>query len=234
MNNALWTVRGEPYLSEAKYSQWCLKQVMPDVNCVILGEETSAHPEWYLESTKRLLDKLYQWPDGAKLLWLDSDAFVVEPVYDLFEALDHFDLLMAHAPGHHTAPTRLKVPECFPEYNIGVAAMKNSVKLRQLWELVYVCHQRFFDTYGNYDQAPLRDVLYDNDFGVRLATLPCEYDFRFHFGGQLRDRVKILHGHLPKGFTEQQVAASVNQGYVAGDCIGPRIWTLDKLGCGIT
>jgi hypothetical protein len=69
----------------------------------------------------------------------------------------------------------------------------------------------------------LRESLWTNQL-VRYVTLPCEYNFRFQFGGQIRDRVKILHGHAQNTETYEAIANSINKGYVKGYQIAPRLW----------
>lgn len=220
---ALWIVQGERYLAEARVSERSVHQQMPQVQSVIVNGETQLHTGWFVEATRRLIDALDQLPRDAKVLWLDSDTYVVEPIPDLFDLLDRFDLALAHAPGHRTAPTVHPVPDCFPEFNIGVIAMKNSLAVQWLWRSVYARQLAHLDVYGDNDQAPLREELWNND-ELRWATLPSEYNCRFNFGCQVRDRVKILHG---RANDYDAVARSINAGWVDGVQVPPRLWAMD-------
>lgn len=221
----IWIVYGERYYQEAQRSAASVQKHMPDVTTHIFLVGERKHSEWYYDQIRTLCEVLEQLPDGAKVLWLDSDTYLCEPVDDLFEMLERFDMVLAHAPGHYTAPTVAKIPEAFPEFNIGVIAMRNDEDVRATWGLVYENQCNHAEVYGDNDQAALREVLYYNTEWFDVAVMPCEYNFRFQFGGQVRDRVKILHGHAPDAETYEALAASINAGYQAGYQIAPRLWT---------
>lgn len=148
-----------------------------------------------------------------RLLYLDSDTYVIDPVPELWELLERFDLAAAHAPGRQTAPTVERIPETFPEFNIGVIAQRNNGPVKRLWRDVLGRITTHFDNYGNNDQAPLREALWNNQ-EVRLAVLPPEYNCRFNFGTFVTGRVKILHGRGDFA----RVAASLNAQ------VGMRTW----------
>lgn len=223
MSTALWIAHGKEYSGEAGRSSKRVRQVMPEVKTEFFAPVEPHHSEWFIEQTRCLLEMLARWiPDGEKVLWLDSDTYMVEPVPELFEMLDNYELALAHAPGHHTAPTLKPLPDCFPECNIGVIAMVNSQPIRELWQQVYWRQVNHPEVYGDNDQAALREELWDRRW--RFAVLPSEYNCRFNFGCQVRDRVKILHGRPPPGITYEEIAASINEGYQEGDQIAPRIW----------
>jgi hypothetical protein len=108
--------------------------------------------------------------------------------------------------------------------------MRNSESLRDLWSKVFEAQT----TYGiATDQAALREVLWINSFVdsvlFRYAVMPCEYDFRFQFGGQVRDRVKILHGHAGGAEAYEAIGKSVNAGWTEGYQVAPRLWSPDVL-----
>lgn len=177
------------------------------------------HPEWFSEQTRLLVKALDVLPDGAKVLLLDSDTYMCEPAPELFDMLDRFDLCFAHAPGHRTAAAQAHIPNAFPEPQIGVLAIKNTVAVREMWRATYALQAEGIET----DQAALRQALWFNS-GLRFAVLPCEYNFRFQFGGQLRDRVKILHGHA-SAEEYPRIANAINVGWRDGYQVPPRIWT---------
>ena len=158
---------------------------------------------WYVDLLRQVIDALDVLP--KRLLYLDSDTYLIEEIPDLFGMLDRFDFAAAHAPGRSTAHSVCAIPDTFPEVNIGVIAMRNNEPVRRLWQDTSRRLSECFATYGNNDQAPLREALWNNS-EVRLAILPPEYNCRFRFGTFVRGRVKILHGRGQY----RKVAASIN------------------------
>lgn len=215
----IWMVDGKEYVAEAERSANSVAEHMPQLEQIIGVPETRAHEDWFLESTYLLRAALGDMPEGERVLWLDSDTYMLESVPELFEMLDKYDLVFSHAPGHRTAATLARVPDSFPEPQIGVIAMRNTKAMRAFWEDVYQRQTMGIAT----DQAAMREALWEND-SIRYAVIPCEYDFRFQFGGQIRDRVKILHGHAPNVETYEAIGRSVNAGYLAGYQLPPRLW----------
>lgn len=216
---AIWLVDGERYLKEAGTSWASLEKQMPYLERRIYTPNRREHREWFSEQTRLLGKALDQLPDGTKVLLLDSDTYVCEPVPELFEMLDRFDLCAAHAPGHRTAPATAHIPDSFPEPQIGVLAMKNTAAVREVWSAAYALQEQGIET----DQAALRQALWFNS--LRFAVLPNEYNFRFQFGGQLRDRVKLLHGHAGSAEEYERLRTAINVGYREGYQLPPRIWT---------
>src|SRR6185436_9904151 len=115
------------------------------------------HSEWFIESTRLLCELLEEIPVDTHVLRLDCDTYMVEPVPELFEMLDRFDMVAAQAPGIAMAPTVKPVPRAFPELNMGMIAMRNNRRVRQLWEAVYARQRAGVATYGNNEQAALRE-----------------------------------------------------------------------------
>ena len=205
---AFWIVDNDFYVEEAFFSARRLKEVMPEVARVLfspmgvedghvfnevyrLPRRQSKH--WFVDCTRYVGEALKHLP--YELLFLDSDAYVVEPVLELFTLLERFDLALAHAPGHRTAPTVNPIPDSFPEYNIGVIAMRNNGSVKHLWQSVHERQIRYTDVYQDNDQSPLREALWDGQFPLlRWTTIPFEFNCRFTVGTYLRDRVKVLHG----------------------------------------
>jgi hypothetical protein len=132
----------------------------------------------------------------SKAVYLDSDTYMVDPVPELFELLDHFDFAGSHAPGRQTANTTYPIPLCFPEINIGVNPMVINGRMEEFWNTVAAQHLENLNTFGNNDQAPLRQTLYGRSKwgGTNFYVLPPEYNLRYHFPFMVKGRVKILHG----------------------------------------
>lgn len=146
---------------------------------------------WYVDLSRFVVEGLEILPE--RLLYLDSDTYVIDPVPELWDLLKRFDLAAAQAPGRQTAPTLEPISAAFPEFNIGVIIQRNNERVRRLWREVLTRITTHFDRYGNNDQAPLREAIW-NDGDLRVAVLPPEYNCRFNFGTFVTGRVKILHG----------------------------------------
>lgn len=205
---AFYIVDNDFYIEEAFFSARRLREVMPEVERYLFSPQTVEQnpvftkiyqlsirksPYWFVDCTRYIDEALKHLP--YELLFLDSDTYFVEPVPELFELLGKFDMALAHAPGHRTAPTVRPIPDSFPEFNIGVIAMRNTGSVRRLWQGVHNAQVQYEVVFKDNDQAPLREALWNGDYPmVRWTVVPAEYDCRFTVGTYLRDRVKVLHG----------------------------------------
>jgi len=148
-----------------------------------------------------------------RTLALDADAWLAEPVPELFDALDRFDLAAAHALWRQGYP--VAAPGSFPEHNCGVVAFRRG----QPWlDFVDDWERRFLARYGGLeegaggfhnDQPAFREALYHS--GLRMATLPAEYNWRGM--GYAWGKVKVLHVRRPP----EMVAREINER------VGPRV-----------
>lgn len=243
MRAAFWIV-SEPYIAEAIGSAETVALHMPQLERVLFTDSAEhvqslvrypftrivqlpprEHEFWYTDFLRYMWWSMDHLP--KEMLYLDSDVYLVAPIPELFEVLRSFDIGMAIAPGRRTAPTMQEIPPCYSEYNIGVQVMNNNQVVRGLWEKTYRTAKSFAKTYGNNDQAPLREVLW-NGYSIRVATITSEYNCRFHFGTQVADPVKILHGKL-NGLSPQVIADKVNSapGWATDMGARIRIWKLN-------
>lgn len=141
--------------------------------------------------------------EEERFVFLDTDTWVVADISELDRLLDGFDLAAAHAPVRlqsnlwpETRAFLAGVPECFPEYNTGVIAMRRSAALDAMlgrWEEIYLEQTRRPPGPRTQDQASFRRALYESR--LRFATLPTEYNCRFPYPASVCGTVKILHGH---------------------------------------
>lgn len=155
-------------------------------------------PFWYVDSTRYFSAALKAMTeDYSHLIYLDSDTKVLHPFKDLWMLLTKFDLAGSHAPGRRTRPTFSYVPPSFPELNIGVLAMQNTDRLRKTFRDWLSHYEEYAIFYGNNDQAPLREILWHNKRKLPFYIFPPEYNFRFGFGGWVRNQVHVLHGRSP-------------------------------------
>ncbi|MBV7377747.1 hypothetical protein KJP28_02340 [Maritimibacter sp. DP4N28-5] len=113
----------------------------------------------------------------ARTLFLDCDTLVVNPLGDLWDVLDRFDLALAHEVRRETALIReghaVETPYAFPQMNSGVMLYRRSEKMDAFladWLARY-------DAAGLYrDQPVLKDLLWQGD--LRFYVLPPEFNLR--------------------------------------------------------
>jgi hypothetical protein len=159
-------------------------------------------------------------------IFIDGDTLVLEPVYEVFEVLDDFDVALCLDPQlHHPIAVGMNlhsslpfVSMAVPEFNSGLIVANNTDKFRsfiKLWmELFQIC----MDKHYTMDQVALRVALVKS--GLRVATLPNNYNFRANIVQSAAKVVKILHCH---GELEE-IAKIINQrttirGYQPGNFI---------------
>lgn len=146
-----------------------------------------------------------------KNIYLDTDTTIKGDITEIFEILDEFDVALAHNDIREYSPYPDPypiegIPSTFPEYNGGVICFRDTSKTNEFLS-------EFQSEYWDYisrgywrDQPALRHALYTSD--VRIATLPREYNCRFHIGGYVEKPVKIFHGRHRKS---QDIIKEINR-----------------------
>ncbi len=148
-----------------------------------------------------------------KTLYLDCDTWVLDSVHELFDVLDHFDLIGATDPKRRPSddvPDPLsnalalafrdvheRVPECFPQINAGVIGIrKNTITeaFLEKWESLAIRNARRDDRAG--DQIAMMEAQYAMP-RIRYAPLPHEYNLYILPVVTAYGKVKIVHGHHP-------------------------------------
>jgi hypothetical protein len=205
----LYIATGENFIDEAINSAVSVKKVMPEIPLAIytnkkLSDETAKlfdvitiihNPKFsFSDKIPHLINTPFE-----RTLFLDTDTVMLNPVWELFELLDQFDIAYCHAPWRQCPGENNQlqdVPDCFSEANTGVLAFKNSCNVKDLfgkWQEVYSM-QLTQENPPNHDPPAFRRVLYSTN--ARAYVLPPEYNTRtpmpiFKGGGI---PVKILHG----------------------------------------
>jgi hypothetical protein len=150
---------------------------------------------WFLDSLHYLVEGAKQIERYSRIMFLDADTYICEPVPELFNMLSKFNIIAAHAPARFTTDNVNNLSSAFPEVNVGVFlfhACDDDFLLA--WRDQFEKHR---EIYKNNDQGPLRDIiwqtLYDNE-KFRYHIIPPEYNCRFNFPCFLATDPKILHG----------------------------------------
>lgn len=157
-----------------------------------------------------------------KTLYLDADLLVIADIRDVFEALDRFDMAMAHDPIRNGERCntfwRKPLPNAVPQFNGGVVAFRRSPEVIDLinnWSAVV--RENDFQK----DQPVLRELVWDSD--LRIATLPPEYNLmRFkdlHLWRTHHSAPRIIHSpQFHKHFTKRKTRVSTVE-----DLLGPML-----------
>jgi hypothetical protein len=166
-----------------------------------------------------------------RTLCLDTDTFVVEEMVGVFELLEHYDLALAQAPAYRGLDDP-EVPAAFPEFNCGVVAWRSSERVAEFlrcWEETYRAWLVEDVLTGLDGEAhPSRSEIGDQpafrrcawQHGMKVATLPPEYNLRLGFRTTVVDRVRLLHGHTKR---YEKLAKQYNEKIV------PRTYPQDPL-----
>lgn len=202
----VYIATGEDFVEEALRSAASVKKHMPDLPVTLFTDQEKfiSTPPGDIDSvlclenpTRSCRDKIQPLAQSPyyKTLFLDTDTYLCEPVYDVFDMLDRFDIALAHAPDRYQYELP-DLPDCFTELNSGVIAFRKSpqtLDLLHLWEDTF--YKMLELDGGSYrDQHSLRDSLYRSS--VQFFVLPPEYNFRTicpNFAGK-HCKVKIIHG----------------------------------------
>ncbi len=197
----IYVATGNRFVKEARVSAASCKGHMPGIPVVLFTDEPQSSGSEFddvqiiEEVTRSFADKIAPLLKAPfdKNLFLDTDTFMCRPVTDVFQMLDQYDVVAAHAPMRVTWPQN-EVPDAFPEINSGVLAWRKNEKTEALFRDWKHLYQEHLSTTGQKDDQPsLRLALYRSD--VRLGILPPEYNYRTVLPGFAgRGAIRILHG----------------------------------------
>lgn len=202
----VYVATGKKFVDEALISIASVKTHMPDIPVTLftdLEEYITSRPDGVEsvrllpEVTRSCRDKINPLSNSPyeKTLFLDTDTYLCEPVYDIFEMLNRFDIALAQAPDRYQYHLS-EVPDCFTELNSGVIAFRKSSQVMDLfnqWENTFL-RLLELDSDSHRDQHSLRYSLFHSK--VQFFVLPPEYNFRTicpGFAGK-HCSVKIIHG----------------------------------------
>jgi hypothetical protein len=187
VNGIILVAYGEKYLTELGPCRARIEAVWPDVAIHVFQSEQETDPHMLCK-----IDSILASP-FERTIFMDCDCYLVEPIPELFEMLDHFDIAMPQE--NYRELYSIDVPGCFREYNAGLIAWKGCDDLFTDWRRRFLQDNatrqqdrmpRWFPC-----QPSLREALYYS--GARLATLPVEYNWRGI--GYVKTAVKIVHRH---------------------------------------
>lgn len=179
---------GEKYLAELEVCQARIEAVWPDITIHV-----EQGPE---ETSPRMLGRINAMIGSPfnNTMYMDVDCWLVEPIPELFELLECFDLAVPHAVYRRVYP--VDVPECFIEHSPGLMVWH---KNRRTWDLLSDWRRRFLrDRATRSDERKVSwfpsqpsfcEALYWSN--VRYYTLPPEYHWTSL--GYVQGKVKLVH-----------------------------------------
>jgi hypothetical protein len=139
--------------------------------------------------------------DVDEAIYIDGDTLFLAPVYELFDVLDAFDIGFAAAP-QYLSPIGVKmgihamlpsVSTAIPEWNGGLFVARADEKFHAFITDWMSLFDKCVEAGFTLDQAALRAALVRS--GLRIATLPNNYNFRALLPQSVAGEVKILHAH---------------------------------------
>jgi hypothetical protein len=205
----IYTAVGEAYIREAQLSARSVRTFLPDTRIVLFTDSSPEDKNAFddvirLENLNRTpyLDKLACIKNSpfANTLFLDTDTYLCGSPSELFDLLGEFDIAMALDRRYYDCfPDDVGVPAAFCEFNQGVVAFRQSAQMQKMAQASLDWAEDFYSRTGatSDDQVAMRIALYASN--LRIATLPQEFNCRFHSFGYLNGKVKILHGRIPGG-----------------------------------
>lgn len=146
-------------------------------------------------------------------IYIDVDCQIVEPITELFDLLEGYELAAAHAPGYRGIADP-EVPTAFYEINTGVVAYRRSDRVSALlanWRDTYrawLAEPPFPGADGRQvgqDQPAFRRCLWKSR--LPIYVLGPEYNWRFFKPSFLCGKAKVIHGFVTD---PDLVAARIN------------------------
>lgn len=181
------------YFDLAERSARSAKKQMPDVDTVLLTDLPSkshrfdriirVEPVSLIDAHLPPLSYLPRYDSG---IYLDSDTYVCEPLYDVFELVEdaRVDMALVHTSGKRRDYTYPKcgVPEAYPHWRSAFIAFQHHDRARGFfaaWGKMFHEHREKYGAKMAHegpcypDQMVMRIALYHSD--LVTATLPANY-----------------------------------------------------------
>lgn len=210
----VYVASGEKYRAEAVTAATSFREHNPDVRMCLIADAPPP-PGGLFDDFISLDHPTFSFADKLAMgqspydrtLYLDTDTLVLSDIRDLFSLLDHHDLAAKHEAYPGLDYNSRGVPNCFPEFNLGMIAFKRSPNTEAFfaeWKRLYAelrAESKRFVT----DQPSFRIALYSSL--ARHCTIPTEYHLQADFGGSVYWQVKVIHSHGP----QKQIATEVNR-----------------------
>ena len=124
-------------------------------------------------------------------LHLDSDTLVLDSFYEVFDLLEHFDLVTKLSV-HYLSKRFPDVPDSFPELTGGYIIWKQTSEIKRFFEVILDLVTR---RSGGTDEPFIRKALYHSH--VRYSIIQNDYCVNYGHPQYLFGKAKIIHGQSP-------------------------------------
>ena len=189
MNQGILLVAyGEKYHKELDICRAQIEAIWPGVAIHVAQGPEATEPHM-LCKIDAMINTPFDWT-----MYMDVDTWMVEPMPEVFELLNRFDIALCHCDYREVYP--VDAPASFPEYSAGLVVWR---KNRRTWDLFSSWRQRFLRDHATRSaerkvswfptQPSFREALYHSD--VRIATLTSEYHWTSL--GYVQNKVKLVH-----------------------------------------
>jgi len=198
----LYFAKGETFLEEAELSARRVRELMPECPISIVADrepDADCFDDVVIDSSeflKRDKPRAMRRTPYERTIYLDTDTYLQEPVDDLFDLLDEFDMALRrnkseiHARDVNDTDPNAGVPEAFPEFNTGVVPYRKTSAVQELfdeWERLCLPDH-------DADQRSFRPALYGSS--VRFTAIPNRYNCMYRNDNFVNKRVRVFHGPL--------------------------------------
>ena len=178
----------QKYHDELEVCKARIEQVWPDVAIHVVQSDKESHPKMLAR-----IEAMLKCP-FKRTMFMDTDCYQVEPVPELFDLLDRFDLAVPHAVYREVYP--VDVPAAFIEHSPGLMVWERN---RVTWDLLADWKRRFLRDHKTRSderkvswfpsQPSFREALYYSK--ARFCVLPTEYHWTGI--GYVQGPVKLVH-----------------------------------------
>lgn len=199
----LFAAIGDKYIEEARLSASRVKSKMPQAQVCLVTDKAVEFDEFdeVIELAKaedRKAIKLFkvnalQFTPYYKTIFLDTDTYLCDDVSELFEMVDHVDLLLVPAPADLSIASinGSKVPNFFP-YNSGVIVYKKNESTMLFLKTWHETLEEDLNEHPWDQRAMMSAILSCKMLTYALSPI---YNLRTDFIVSLpRLPVKIIHG----------------------------------------
>ncbi len=186
----LLNAAGQRYIDEANVASERIRKIWPAMDVTIFQHHIDGRPVQLYR-----MEGMHRTPYELTLA-LDTDVWMVDPVPELFDVLQRFDMALPMADIRNVYP--LDVPACFYDFCPCVFAYRWSKEMRQFledWNRRFLDHHERLDGKSHpevgwfHSQPSFSEALYHSN--LRVATLGSEYNWQGT--GYVNKRVKIIH-----------------------------------------
>ena len=228
-SGVLLVATGKKYVEEALPLIQSIRSFMPDTDIHLITDIDTEFDDSLFDSHERIKFDLEKYPTQFRgflfrdlalekspfdyTIHMDCDTILGSAVYEMFHALQRFELVVGAAPAKirsygcssNTLPERCKIQSIpvIPRINCGVIGYNRSLidsGFIKLWAKLYIQGMEPAIRKGRNkfsDQSVFRKTLWESR--VNFLLLPPEFNFRTGAPQFLEGPVRIAHGRPPMG-----------------------------------